>query len=190
MSTRSLESDRGVQHVSIRYTERLTDAGVVRWVGSVDYCYGNALAATINGHSKAQVIRRRRPEPIGSIPPDEAEMRYHEQMNELAMLASRRRSGLRARTRSRHHAELPIRNRLGVTADSGCREIDRQPAAACEIPRHAIFGCVAGRWGGPRQMVQQGGAPDGLINSSDVDGIGMTSTMTAYARETNEGQFP
>ena len=52
-------SDRGVQYVSIKYTERLKEAGVEPSVGSVGDSYDNALAETINGLYKAEVIWRR-----------------------------------------------------------------------------------------------------------------------------------
>lgn len=52
-------SDRGVQYVSIRYTERLADAGIEPSVCSVGDSYDNALAETINGLYKAEVIHRR-----------------------------------------------------------------------------------------------------------------------------------
>ena len=104
-------SDRGVQYVSIRYTERLAEAGLEPSVGSVGDSYDNALAETINGLYKAEVIHRRtswrRPEdvewatlkwvdwfnnrrllePIGNIPPAEKEAAYYQQQNELAMAA-------------------------------------------------------------------------------------------------------
>lgn len=104
-------SDRGRQYVSIRYTERLAEAGIEPSVGSVGDSYDNALAETINGLYKAEVIHRRGPwrhaeavefatlewvdwfnhrrllEPIGNIPPAEAEARYYEQLDELAMVA-------------------------------------------------------------------------------------------------------
>jgi putative transposase len=104
-------SDRGRQYVSIRYTERLAEAGIEPSVGSVGDSYDNALAETINGLYKAEVIHRRGPwrhaeavefatlewvdwfnnrrllEPIGNIPPAEAEARYYKQLNELAMVA-------------------------------------------------------------------------------------------------------
>lgn len=51
-------SDRGVQYLSIRYTERLADAGIACSVGSVGDAYDNALAETINGLYKTEVIRR------------------------------------------------------------------------------------------------------------------------------------
>ena len=94
-------SDRGSQYVSIKYTERLAEAGVEPSVGSVGDSYDNALAETINGLYKAEVIHRRGPwrsfeavefatlewvnwfnhrrllEPIGNIPPAEAEERYY-----------------------------------------------------------------------------------------------------------------
>jgi len=104
-------SDRGVQYVSIKYTERLKDAGVEPSVGSVGDSYDNALAETINGLYKAEVIWRRGPwrsfeqvefatlewvdwfnnkrllEPIGNIPPAEAEARYYAQATGHAMAA-------------------------------------------------------------------------------------------------------
>jgi len=104
-------SDRGVQYVSIRYTERLTEAGVETSVGSVGDSYDNALAETINGLYKAEVIHRRGPwrtleavefatlewvdwfnnrrllGPIGYIPPAEAEERYYESTGHAAMAA-------------------------------------------------------------------------------------------------------
>ncbi len=52
-------SDRGVQYVSIRYSERLADAKIAPSVGSVGDSYDNALAETINGLYKAEVIHRR-----------------------------------------------------------------------------------------------------------------------------------
>ena len=104
-------SDRGVQYVSIRYTERLADAGIEPSVGSVGDSCDNALAETINGLYKTEVIRRRGPwrsletvefatlewvewfndrrllEPIGNIPPAEAEARHYQQIETLAMAA-------------------------------------------------------------------------------------------------------
>lgn len=94
-------SDRGSQYVSIRYSERLAEAGIEPSVGSVGDSYDNALAETINGLYKAEVIHRRGPwrsfeaveyatlecvdwfnhrrllEPIGNIPPAEAKERYY-----------------------------------------------------------------------------------------------------------------
>jgi putative transposase len=54
-------SDRGVQYVSIKYTERLAEAGLVPSVGSVGDSYDNALAETIKGLYKAELIHRRGP---------------------------------------------------------------------------------------------------------------------------------
>lgn len=54
-------SDRGSQYLSIRYTERLAEAGIEPSVGSVGDSYDNALAETINGLFKAEVIHRRGP---------------------------------------------------------------------------------------------------------------------------------
>jgi putative transposase len=102
-------SDRGVQYVSIRYTERLKDAGIEPSVGSVGDSYDNALAETINGLYKAEVIHKRGPwrnlqavelatlewvdwfnnrrlfGPIGNIPPAEAEAAYYRQLAGSAM---------------------------------------------------------------------------------------------------------
>ena len=96
-------SDRGSQYLSIRYTERLADAGIEPSVGSVGDSYDNAMAETINGLYKAEVIHRRGPwmglrdveyatlewvdwfnhhrilEPIGDIPPVEHEANYYRQ---------------------------------------------------------------------------------------------------------------
>lgn len=54
-------SDRGVQYVTIKYSERLAEAGIEPSVGSVGDSYDNALAETINGLYKAEVIHRRGP---------------------------------------------------------------------------------------------------------------------------------
>ena len=99
-------SDRGVQYVSIRYSERLAEAGIAPSVGSVGDSYDNAMAETINGLYKAEVIHRRPSwktkeavelatlewvawfnhhrllEPIGDIPPAEAEAVYYRQRTE------------------------------------------------------------------------------------------------------------
>jgi len=104
-------SDRGSQYLSIRYTERLAEAGMESSVGSVGDSYDNALAETINGLYKTEVIRCRGPwrnidaveyatlewvdwfnhrrllEPIGNVPPAELEMAYYRQLEESAMVA-------------------------------------------------------------------------------------------------------
>jgi putative transposase len=54
-------SDRGVQYLSIRYTDRLAEAGAVRSVGSRGDSYDNALAETVNGLYKTELINRRGP---------------------------------------------------------------------------------------------------------------------------------
>jgi transposase InsO family protein len=54
-------SDQGVQYLSIRYTDRLAQAGIASSVGSVGDAYDNALAETVNGLYKTEVIRRRGP---------------------------------------------------------------------------------------------------------------------------------
>jgi putative transposase len=54
-------SDRGVQYLSIRYSERLDEEGAVTSVGSKGDSYDNALAETVNGLYKTELIRRRGP---------------------------------------------------------------------------------------------------------------------------------
>lgn len=101
-------SDRGSQYISIRYTERLAQAGIEPSVGSRGDSYDNALAESVNGLYKAELIHRRTPwktraavelatlewvswfnhhrllEPIGYIPPAEAEANYYQQLAEKA----------------------------------------------------------------------------------------------------------
>jgi transposase InsO family protein len=96
-------SDRGSQYLSIRYSERLAEAGIQPSVGSKGDSYDNALAETINGLYKAEVIHRRGPwktkqvvelatlewvswfnrhrlmGPLGNVPPAEFEANYHQQ---------------------------------------------------------------------------------------------------------------
>ncbi len=97
-------SDRGSQYLSIRYTERLAEVGIEASVGSVGDSYDNAMAESIIGLFKTEVIRARGPwknideveyatlewvdwynnkrllEPIGNIPPAELEKAYYEQL--------------------------------------------------------------------------------------------------------------
>ena len=105
-------SDRGSQYVSIRYSERLAEAGIAPSVGSKGDSYDNALAETINGLYKAELIHRRGPwktresvelatlewvswfnhqrlmGPLGYIPPAEAEANYYRQLNRQAAMAA------------------------------------------------------------------------------------------------------
>jgi transposase InsO family protein len=104
-------SDRGSQYLAILYTERLLEAGIEPSAGSVGESYDNALAETVIGLFKTEVIRRRGPwrnleavefatlewvdwynnrrllEPIGNIPPAEAEARYYAAQQEIALAA-------------------------------------------------------------------------------------------------------
>ena len=104
-------SDRGVQYLSIRYTERLAEAGIEPSVGSVGDSYDNALAESVIGLYKTEVIRRRGPwknletvefatlewidwfnnrrllEPIGNIPPAEFEHVYYRNQKTQARVA-------------------------------------------------------------------------------------------------------
>ena len=103
--------DRGSQYLSIRYTERLAQAGIEQSVGSVGDSYDNALAESIIGLYKTEVIRPRGPwrgleavefatldwvdwfnhrrilEPIGNRPPAEAEAAYYRQREHTALAA-------------------------------------------------------------------------------------------------------
>jgi putative transposase len=104
-------SDRGVQYVSITYTERLAEAGIAPSVGSVGDSYDNALAETVIGLFKTEVIRRLGPwrsleavefatlawvdwfnhrrllEPIGFVPPAEAEAAFYNALESKPMAA-------------------------------------------------------------------------------------------------------
>ena len=97
--------------MSIEYSERLAEAGIEPSVGSVGDSYDNALAETINGLYKAEVIHRRGPwrsleavefatlewvdwfnnrrllEPIGNVPPAEAEANYYAALDDTPMAA-------------------------------------------------------------------------------------------------------
>ena len=104
-------SDRGSQYVSIRYSERLAEAGVEPSVGSKGDSYDNALAETINGLYKAEVIHRstwktreavelatltwvawfnnhRLMGPLGYMPPAEAEANYYRQLAEQSAMTA------------------------------------------------------------------------------------------------------
>ena len=101
-------SDRGSQYVSIRYSERLVEARIEPSVGSRGDSYDNALAETINGLYKAELIHRRTwktresvelatlewvswfnhhrlMEPLGYIPPAEAEANYYRQLETVSV---------------------------------------------------------------------------------------------------------
>ena len=104
-------SNRGGQYVSIRYTERLTKAGIEPSVGSVGDASDYALAETINGLYKTEATRMRKSwrtiekvetetliwvdwfnhrrllEPIGNIPPAEAEEAFYANLNTLDRVA-------------------------------------------------------------------------------------------------------
>ena len=102
-------SDRGVQYLSIRYTERLAEAGIEPSVGSIGDSYDNAMAETVIGLFKTEIIRCRGPwrsiddvefavltwvswfntvrllEPIGYIPPIEYEQCFHQNQQPSVM---------------------------------------------------------------------------------------------------------
>jgi transposase InsO family protein len=102
-------SDHGSQYVSIRYTERLAEVGIERSVGTVGDAYDNAMAETIIGLFKTEVIERRGPwrtfaaveyatlewvdwfnrrrilEPLGYLPPFEFEQMYYRHEHPVAV---------------------------------------------------------------------------------------------------------
>jgi len=104
-------SDGGVQYLSVRYTERLAEAGIKSSVGSVGDAYDNALAETVIGLYKTEVINQLGPwrnvdhveteslnwldsfnnrcllEPIGNVPPSEFEEVYYQCQEDRAILA-------------------------------------------------------------------------------------------------------
>ena len=104
-------SDRGSQYLSIRYSERLAEIGAQPSVGSVGDSYDNALAETVIGLFKTEIIHhrgpwrnldaveyatlewvdwfnhRRLPEPIGNIPPAQLEAAYYQSTSQLPMAA-------------------------------------------------------------------------------------------------------
>jgi len=104
-------SDRGSQYLSIRYSERLSEAGVEPSVGSTGDSYDNAMAETINGLYKTELVRKKGPwksiealeletlnwvtwfnrsrllEPIGNIPPAEFEALYERSQEAMKLAA-------------------------------------------------------------------------------------------------------
>jgi putative transposase len=104
-------SDRGVQYLAIRYTSRLEEAGAVRSVGSKGDSYDNALAESVNGIYKTELIKRRGPwrnadqveaataewvlwwntkrihTSVDNMPPAEYEVRYYRQLVEADSVA-------------------------------------------------------------------------------------------------------
>jgi transposase InsO family protein len=111
-------SDRGTQYLSMRYTDRLTEVGIDPSVGSRGDSYDNALAESVIGLFKTEVIQRKGPwrhleavefatltwvdwfntrrllEPIGYVPPAEYEARYYEQLREATTVTNALPAGL------------------------------------------------------------------------------------------------
>jgi transposase InsO family protein len=107
-----VHSDRGSQYVAMRYTERLAEAGAAPSVGSVGDAYDNALAESVIGLFKTEVIRRRGPwrgfddveyatlewvawfntqrllEPLGYLPPAEYEEQFYRAQTAQAELVA------------------------------------------------------------------------------------------------------
>lgn len=129
-------SDRGSQYVPIQYTERLAEAGIEPSVGS----YDNALAETIDGLYQAEVIHRRKQsrsleaieyatpewvdwfnhrrllEPIGNIPPDEAEEQCYAAADIIDMAACATSNGFRQARRGSVLVDQPAERRAIFSA--------------------------------------------------------------------------
>ena len=105
-------SDRGIQYLSIRYTDKMTDSGVIASLGTMGDSYDNALAETVNGLYKSEVIhylkqnwsgvndvelatlewvdgfnKIRLHSMIGYVSPFEFEKRYYNNLNQLDLVA-------------------------------------------------------------------------------------------------------
>ena len=159
-----------MQYLSIKYTERLVEAGIEPSVGSVGDSYDNALAETINGLYKTEVIRLRGPwrsleavelatlewvdwfnnrrllEPIGNIPPAEAETRYYAQLEEPAFggiglnrnsLRQTRGGSARSSWRCWAGSTVAARSRIGSDRPSGgTHQIANRIALHAHTRRH------------------------------------------------------
>jgi putative transposase len=112
-------SDRGTQYLSMRYTDRLTEAGIAPSVGSRGDSYDNAMAESIIGLFKTEVIQRKGPwrhldavefatltwvdwfnnrrllEPIGYVPPAEYEAQYYAELDDESIVNPDSRRGAR-----------------------------------------------------------------------------------------------
>ena len=150
-------SDRGVQLLSIRYTERLAGEGVIASVGSKGDSYDNALAETLNGLFKTELIRRRGPwrsvddvelatltwvdwynnrclhSACGHVPPTEFEINYHQH-----------RGG--ARCRLNPNPEVSIKPRAVHQQRSGNPNFSEYEAAG-RLERPAAILAASGRTG-------------------------------------------
>ena len=142
-------SDRGGQYLSIRYTERLAESGIEPSVGSVGDSYDNALAESVIGLYKTEVIRRRGPwrhleavefatlawvdwfnhrrllEPIGNVPPVEYEQQYYVAQEAPVMVAGVNERAL-SRTRGgsvwNTESSAVMMSTFAVSASSGLRD--------------------------------------------------------------------
>lgn len=165
-------SDCGSQYLSIRYSERLAEAGIEPSVGSVGDSYDNALAETINGLFKAEVIHRRGPwrsfeaveyvtlewvdwfnnprlpEPIGNIPPAEAEANFYAALETEPMAAHLTKIRLRQTRRGSWRTERESRS---MAKEGGCR-LCRQDGRSYHF-RGKVF--ERRLWRMRRGMVQQ-----------------------------------
>jgi transposase InsO family protein len=135
-------SDRGSQYLSIRYSERLAEAGVKPSVGSVGDSYDNAIAETIIGLYKAEVIHHRGPwrhldageyatlewvnwfnnrrllEPIGNMPLAELEIAYYrQQWPASTILAGQRQLSWPVRSGAFHDVFSTLRCRTAGSAE-------------------------------------------------------------------------
>jgi transposase InsO family protein len=145
-------SDRGTQYLSMRYTDRLAEAGIEPSVGSRGDSYDNALAESIIGLFKTEVIQRKGPwrhleavefatltwvdwfntrrllEPIGYVPPAEFEARYYEQVRRPMTEDASPASDANATATCSRTCDLPLGAPEGIlhpapTDDRGSRGI-------------------------------------------------------------------
>ena len=147
-------SDRGSQYVSIRYTERLAEAGIEPSVGSVGDSYDNALAESVIGLYKTEVIRRRGPwrhleavefktlewvdwfnnrrlfESIGNIPPAEYEEMHYQCQETPARVAGVMQPGLR---RNRGGSNSINHSNLLIVLISPCKTVIPGRRSGCRV---------------------------------------------------------
>ena len=130
-------SDRGVQYVSIKYTERLAEAGLVPSVGSVGDSYDNALAETINGLYKAEVICRRGPwRSLEAV--EYATLEWVDWFNNRRLLgADRQRAAGRSRSRLLREPGGARQHSPPDSNETASEEVGTVQSAPCPPPQFA-----------------------------------------------------
>ena len=196
-------SDRGSQYVSIRYTKRLLEAGIEPSVGSAGDSYDNALAETVIGLFKTEVIRRRGPwrsmeavefatlewvawfnhqrllGPIGNIPPAVAEARYHAQAEAPALAASPKPNSLR-QTRSGSNRALRRRPAGAPNGKMSKGVVDAQSAISSKSLKKLAFAADSHSaqllWL-PSRVQTQAGCCRSCVGSSGFDLAGVPRSL-------------